>query len=146
MPSLTVRSLKNAGKWCYKTLASFFQRKNGENLMAILHLVDGRKGDNDILVLIEAYTEPLSLPELLFIIKCVLQSEDSYYPISEGKIGKAMFLNAVNELACGVPFNRVLERYGLNRKGKSLRIIDKRKRKPLSQASFKPIEKLSEVL
>lgn len=112
--------------------------------MVVLYLVDGRKGENDVLVLVEAYKEPLSLPELLFIIKCVLASEDSYYPIREGNIGKAMFLNAVNELACGVPFEKVLKRYGLNRKGKHLNIVDNRKCEP--KASVKPIEKLHEVL
>lgn len=111
--------------------------------MVVLYLIDGKKGPHDILVLVEAYTEPLSLPELLFIIKSVLDSEDSYYPISEGHIGRAMFLNAVNELACGVPFEKVLERYKLNRKGKKLKIVDKRK---LEASHVKPMEKLSEVL
>ncbi|MEM3699700.1 MAG: hypothetical protein QXL57_02385 [Candidatus Bathyarchaeia archaeon] len=114
--------------------------------MVVLHLVNGKKGPNDILVLVEAYTEPLSLPELLFIIKSVLDSEDSYYPIAEGNIGKAMFLNAVNELACGVPFEKVLERYKLDRKGKKLNIIDKRKRQAEAKPSVKPITKLHEVL
>ena len=94
--------------------------------MVVLHLIDGKKGPYDVLVLVEAYTEPLSLPELLFIIKSVLDSEDSYYPVNGGRLGKAMFLSAIIELACGVPFERVLERYGLNRK-KGLKIIDKRK-------------------
>lgn len=111
--------------------------------MVVLYLVNGRKGFNDILVLVEAYREPLSLAELLFIIKCVLDSEHSYYPVSEGNVGKAMFLNAVNELACGVPFERVLERYGLKRKGKTLNIVDKRKR---WASQVKPIERLHEVL
>ncbi|MEM3459202.1 MAG: hypothetical protein QXN36_01250 [Candidatus Bathyarchaeia archaeon] len=112
--------------------------------MVVLHLVNGKKGPNDILVLVEAYTEPLSFAELLFIIKSVLDSEDSYYPIAEGNIGKAMFLNAVNELACGVPFEKVLKRYGLDRKRK-LDIVDKRKPQT-SQTEVKPIEKLHEVL
>jgi len=43
--------------------------------MVVLHLVSGKKGVNDVVVLVEAYTEPLSLTELLFIIKCVLDSE-----------------------------------------------------------------------
>lgn len=94
--------------------------------MAILTLVDGKKGPGDILVLVESYTEPLTFAEILYINKCVLDSEAMYYPISGGNIGKAMFLNAINELACGVPFDRVLEHYGLKRK-KGLKIIDKRK-------------------
>jgi hypothetical protein len=62
-----------------------------------------------------------------------------YYPISRGNIGKAMFLNAINELACGVPFDRVLEHYGLKRK-KGLKVIDKRKaadRASLEEISLK---------
>jgi hypothetical protein len=97
--------------------------------MVLLTLVNGKKGVNDVLVLVTAYAEPLSLAELLFLIKCVLDSEDSYYPISEGNIGKAMFLNAINELACGVSFEKVLERYSLKRKGKKINIMDKREEK-----------------
>jgi len=96
--------------------------------MVVLTLVDGKKGEGDILVLVTSYDEPLSIAEILYINKCVLDSEAMYYPISEGYIGKAYFLNAINELACGVPFERVLEKYGLKRK-KSLKIIDKRKQK-----------------
>ena len=111
--------------------------------MAILTLVDGKKGPGDILVLVTSYESPLSFAELLFINKCVLDSESLYYPISQGNIGKAMFLNALNELACGVPFARVLERYGLNRKGKQLNIIDKRKN---VQHSEKRLEKVADFL
>ena len=42
-------------------------------------------------------------------------------------IGKAMLMNALNEVALGVDFEKVLKRYKLKRKGKSLKIIDKRK-------------------
>jgi hypothetical protein len=96
--------------------------------MAILTLVDGKKGAGDILVLVTSYDEPLSIAEILYINNCILDSEAMYYPISKGYSGKAYFLNAINELACGVPFERVLEKYGLKRK-KSLKIIDKRKQK-----------------
>ena len=103
-------------------------------LVAILKLVDGKKGPGDILVLVTNYEEPLSFPEILFINKCVLDSENSYYPIERGNIGKAMFLNAINELACGVPFDRVLERYGLSKK--RLNIIDKRKNRTIQSKSL----------
>lgn len=109
--------------------------------MAILKLVDGRKGPGDVLVLVTSYDEPLSFGEWLFIGKNYLDSEDSYYPIKDGFIGKAMLLNALNELACGVPFDKVLERYGLKRKA-GLNIIDKRQSKQQS----KKIENLAEVL
>jgi len=112
--------------------------------MVILHLVRGKKGPDDVLVLVEAYTEPLSFAEWLYIGKCYLDSEDSYYPVSEGYIGKAMLLNALNELSHGVPFEKVLERYGLKRKGKGLNIVDKRNVE--REAEVKPITKLHEVL
>jgi hypothetical protein len=106
--------------------------------MAILTLVDGKKGPGDIVVLITSYEQPLSFAEVLFINKCILDSEASYYPVCKGNLGKAMFLNAVNELACGVPFQKVLERYGLDRK-RPLNIVDKRKEPRVT-------EKLHEVL
>ena len=95
--------------------------------MVLLTLADGKKGPNDILVLLTAYNEPLTFAEWLFIGKCYLDSEDSYYPIKEGYIGKAMLMNALNEVAFGVDIEKVLEHYKLKRKGKGLKIIDKRK-------------------
>jgi len=110
--------------------------------MVTLYFVNGKKGPNDVLVLIEAYKEPLSFAEWLFIGKCYLDSEASYYPISKGYIGKAMLLNALNELSHGVDFGTVLRRYRLNNKG--LNIVDMRKREP--QVSVKHFEKLHEIL
>ena len=95
--------------------------------MVLLTLVDGKKGPGDILVLLTAYDEALSFGEWLFLGKCYLDSEAMYYPIREGFIGKAMLLNAVNEISQGVPFEKVLERYKLRRKKKALNFIDKRK-------------------
>ena len=108
--------------------------------MAIITLLDGRKGPGDTLALVTSYEAPLSFPEWLFVGKCYLDSENSYYPISQGYIGKAMLLNALNELACGVPFDKVLDRYGLS--GKRLQIIDKRRK----TQDLNPSEKLHEVL
>ncbi|HUU86294.1 MAG TPA: hypothetical protein VMX17_00905 [Candidatus Glassbacteria bacterium] len=95
--------------------------------MVLLTLVDGKKGPNDILVLVTSYNEPLTFAEWLYIGKCYLDSEASYYPIKEGYIGQAMLIHAINELALGVDFQKVLKRYKLQRKGKSLKVIDKRK-------------------
>ena len=95
--------------------------------MVLFTLVDGKKGSGDILVLLTAYDEHLSFGKWLFLGKCYLDSEAMYYPIREGFIGKAMLLNAINEISQGVPFEKVLERYKLKRKKKSLNIIDKRK-------------------
>ena len=96
--------------------------------MVLLTLVDGKKSFGDILVLVTAYNEPLSFGEWLFLGKCYLDSEAVYYPIQEGYIGKAMLMNAINEISQGVPFEKVLERYKLKRKGKGLNVVDKRKR------------------
>lgn len=93
--------------------------------MVKLTLIDGKKGEGDILVLIEANNEPFGLHELLFILKCIFDSEDSYYPISNGFRGKAMLASAIVELICGVPLEDVLKRYGLS---SSFRIVDKRKK------------------
>jgi hypothetical protein len=108
--------------------------------MAIITLINGKKGPGDTLALVTSYEAPLSFPEWLYVGKCYLDSEDSYYPIARGFIGKAMLLNALNELACGVPFDKVLDRYGLS--GKRLQIIDKRGK----AQNPKPSDRLHEVL
>jgi len=113
--------------------------------MVLLVLVEGKKGPGDVLVLVNAYNEPLSFAEWLFIGKCYLDSEASYYPISEGYLGKAMLLNALNELAHGVSFDKVLERYKLKRKEIDLNIMDKRKRSHTSRVLTSK-SKLTEVL
>jgi hypothetical protein len=95
--------------------------------MAILTLIDGKKGPGDILVLLKADDEPLSFAEWLFIGKCYMDSEASYYPISEGYSGPCMLLEAVIELSHGMKFDMVLEKFKLKRKGLSLQIVDKRK-------------------
>ena len=113
--------------------------------MVLFILENGRKGPNDIIVKVVSYGEVFSLAEFLFLAKQIFDSEASYYPVSEGFIGKAMLLNALNELSHGVSFERVLERYKLKRKGKSLNIVDKRNPEA-SKPSAKPIQKLHEVL
>lgn len=95
--------------------------------MVLLTLVDGKKGPDDVLVLVTAYNEPLSFAEWLYIGKCYLDSEASYYPVQNGFIGKAMLTNALNELSHGVSFDKVLVRYKLKGKGKEPKVIDKRK-------------------
>jgi hypothetical protein len=95
--------------------------------MVRLELVDGRKGLYDVLVLVTAYSEPLSFHELLFILNSYFKSEHSYYPVSKGYLGKGMLLSAISCVAVGVPIETVLSRFKLYRKGKKLNIIDKRK-------------------
>lgn len=111
--------------------------------MVLLTLVDGKKGPNDVLVLVTAYNEPLSFYELLFILKHYFDSEHSYYPVSKGNLGKGMLLSAINCVAVGVPLDTILRRFQLERKGKKLKIMDKRKSVSHSE---KHIEKLHEIL
>lgn len=99
--------------------------------MVLLTLVDGKKGSDDTLVLVTAYGEPLSFAEWLFIGKCYLDSEASYYPIQKGFLGEAMLLHALDEISRGIPFNKVLRRYKLRDSG--LKIIDKRKAKTFNK-------------
>ena len=106
--------------------------------MVLLEIVRGRKGPNDKLVLVYAYGEPLSFSELLTILKYYFESEDSYYPVKEGFQGKCMLMKAILEVYSGLPLKQVLRNYGLERKGKKLNIIDKRKKK---QDSKRPIKK-----
>lgn len=79
------------------------------------------------MVLVTANGEPLSFAEWLFIGKCYMDSEASYYPVSEGYIGPCMLVEALLELSHGVKFGMVLEKFKLKRKGTSLQIVDKRK-------------------
>lgn len=111
--------------------------------MVLFTLVDGKKGPNDVLVLVTAYNEPLSFYELLFILKHYFDSEHSYYPVSEGYLGKGMLLSAVNCVAVGVPLDTILRKFQLDQKGKKLNIKDKRKSVSDSE---KRIEKLHEIL
>jgi hypothetical protein len=87
--------------------------------------VQGRKGKEDVLVLVSANQEPLTFAELLFIVKHYFESEDSYYPVSAGFKGRVMLANALNEIALGIPFEKVLENYGLKGKSRPLQIEDK---------------------
>ena len=95
--------------------------------MVLLKLVEGRKGLYDVVVLVTAYDEPLSFHELLFVLKHYFDSEHSYYPVSEGYLGKGMLLSAICCVACGVPLDTVLKKFKLDRKAKKLNIVDKRK-------------------
>ena len=93
--------------------------------MVLLKIVKGRKGPNDKLVLVYAYGEPLSFSELLTILKYYFESEDSYYPIFQGFQGKCMLMKAILEIYSGIPLERVLADYKLERKTKSVRVIEK---------------------
>jgi hypothetical protein len=102
------------------------------------------KGFGDILALVTSDNEPLTLGEWLFLGKCYLDSEAVYYPIKQGFIGKAMLMNAVNEVSQGVSFEKVLERYKLKRKKKSLNIIDKRRAANKTSTEVEAVDGLKE--
>jgi hypothetical protein len=104
--------------------------------MVLLQLVDGKKGPGDILILLTCYSEPLTFTEWLFIGKCMLDSEASYYPISGGNRGPCLLLEALIELSHGVKFDDVIQRYGLAPKNSKLVIEDKRKVKKVGQPEY----------
>ena len=114
--------------------------------MVLLELVKGRKGPGDVLVLVTSYREPLSFAAWLFIGKCYLDSEASYYPISQGYIGKAMLLNALNEIAHDVPFEKVIKHYKLDRKSKKLNIFDRTRHVSPAIGGGKTVQESNKVL
>lgn len=114
--------------------------------MVLFELVDGNKGPNDVLVLVSAYSEPLSFHELLFILKHYFESEHSYYPIENGFLGKGMLLSAINCVAVGVPIETVLRKFKLDRKTKKLKIIDKRRIGETVTRVLKPTDSLAEFM
>jgi len=93
--------------------------------MVKFEVVKGRKGEKDRLVRVWAYGEVFAFEDILRLLKTMFESEDSIYPISEGYQGKAMLLKAIIEVYTGLPIERVLESYKLNRKGRKTVVIEK---------------------
>jgi hypothetical protein len=106
--------------------------------MAILHLVPGRKGPNDILILVESYSQPLNFSEVLFILDHYFRSEESYYPKPQYK-GACYLMQAILEVYSGIPLEQVLRNFKLEKK---LKIVDQRNPSKPS----KKIEKLEDLL
>lgn len=96
-------------------------------MVNVVHFVieKGNKGPEDRVIKIWAYGEVISLADVLEILDVIFKSEDSYYPINEGKQGRAMLLKAIIDVYSGIPLERVLKFYKLERKAKPLKIIDK---------------------
>lgn len=90
-------------------------------------LVQGRKGENDVLVEVYAQGEVLSFSEVLFLLDKYFQSEEDYYPKPKYE-GSTMLMKAVLEIYSGIPFETVLEKYGLSRKTRKLDVEDKRRK------------------
>ena len=93
--------------------------------MVKFEVVKGRKGPNDKVVKVWAYGEVFTFEDILRFLKIIFESEDSVYPISQGFQGKAMLLKAIIDVYSGLPIERVLEAYKLNRKGKKTLVIEK---------------------
>lgn len=93
--------------------------------MVKFEIVRGQKGPNDKLVKVWAYGEVFTFEDVLRLLKVLFESEDFVYPISEGYQGKAMLLKAIIEVYSGLPIEKVLESYKLNRKGKKTLVIEK---------------------
>jgi len=93
--------------------------------MVKFEVVKGRKGPNDKVVKVWAYGEVFTFEDILRFLKILFESEDSVYPISEGYQGKAMLLKAIIDVYSGLPIERVLESYRLNRKEKKTVVIEK---------------------
>jgi len=93
--------------------------------MVKFEIVKGQKGPNDKLVKVWAYGEVFTFEDILRFLKIIFESEDSIYPISEGYQGKAMLLKAIIDVYSGLPIERVLESYKLNRKGRKTLVIEK---------------------
>lgn len=93
--------------------------------MVKLEVVKGRKGPNDRLVKVWAFGEVFSIEDLLRLLQIFFDSEDSAYPIKEGKQGRSMLLKAIIDVYSGIPLERVLEAYRLSRKKSKTIIVEK---------------------
>lgn len=85
-------------------------------MVVSITFVKGKKGPGDRLPLVTAYGEPLPFDCLLQILDSTFKAENSYYPISEGNLGAAMLMEAILEVYSGIPLERVLKKYRLERK------------------------------
>lgn len=88
--------------------------------MVYFELVKGKKSGNDRLVKVYSYGEVFTVEDLLRLLQVFFESEDSNYPINEGKQGRAMLLKAIIDVYSGIPLERVLRAYKLNRKLKTV--------------------------
>ena len=94
--------------------------------MVQLTLINGRKGKDDILVLLTCNRQPLTFEEWLFIGLHYLHSEAGYYPKSQGYAGSEYLINALDDLVYnGLSLKEVLHRYQLN-ETRGLDITDER--------------------
>jgi len=81
-----------------------------------MQMLKGKKSDDDVIIRIWANGEIITLEDILKMLDVIFKSEDSNYPIEIGFEGRAYFLKAIVDLACGIPLERVLKNYRLKRK------------------------------
>jgi len=96
--------------------------------MVQIQMQQGKKSSQDRIIRIWANGDIITLEDILIMIDVIFKSEDSNYPIEVGFEGRAYFLKAIVDLACGIPLERILKNYKLKRK------------------ASKQIEKLHEIL
>lgn len=92
--------------------------------MVKLEVVPGRKGPKDELVRVYSYGEVLSFSELLFVLDKYFRSEEGYYPKPQYE-GSCMLLKAIIEVYSGIPLQKVLKKYGLERRASKTIIVEK---------------------
>ena len=99
----------------------------------------GNKGNRDYVIRLYSNGEILSIADLLRILRLIFQSENSNYPLCEGKRGAAFLMNAIVEVFAGRDLRLVLKDYGLNHSSSEW-IFN------LKPKNAKPIQWLHEVL
>lgn len=86
--------------------------------MVQMQMLKGKKSEDDVIIRIWANGEIITLEDILKMLYVIFNSEDSNYPVELGFEGRAYFLKAIIDLACGIPLERVLRNYKLKRKAK----------------------------
>lgn len=89
--------------------------------MVLLKIEQGNKSSQDKIIRIYANGEIITLEDILKMLDIIFKSEDFNYPINKGYEGRAYFLKAIIDLACGIPLNRILKNYKLEKR----RVIEK---------------------
>ena len=84
--------------------------------MVHFEIVNGKKAPGDKLIKVWSSGEIWTLRELLQLLSMYFESEDACYPINRGFQGRSMLLKAIIDVYSGIPIQRVLKSYRLNKK------------------------------
>jgi hypothetical protein len=104
----------------------------------------GRKAEGDRVIRLTAYNEKVSLAEILQILNVIFKAEEECYPKPQFQ-GSCMLMKAILEIYSGIPLEKVLVNYGLDRKASKTVVIEKLDSEPQSEVKASSI-KLHEVL